>query len=405
MAILKNDFSILCIIGALSCLPACMDVRWVEKDQKDVNSTRSNELRAQSGSSSVLPNDEFNSYRVILRGLPGTSVSLQREIVGESKGTSSVILHLGVRHGEAVDAQVLGGNKYRYYFLNTETQERKGEDHVDILVPEDLKLSGEIYPESILGEKLFSGSPSPWGRIIFAEKTNLRTNGRDLVLKAHYIQFEQQVTIRSFAPGSEAKSQKDAVDGGRIFLSAQKAVGEVSFNLSGRKGFVGVEGSKPDPSLKGATGSSGQDALLVARGCPARQRPCLFLKECIRNATDGGVGGLGRQGYMGGPGGPGGDSAFLEVKIEEQSEFSMKVEGEPGIGGRGGLGGRGGDGGDGGPAGKIKGMGRNCRVAMKGQPGPEGERGRQGPWGPAGRRQSVYQWRDGQKLEIRRGDM
>ncbi|MBX3041623.1 MAG: hypothetical protein KF789_13035 [Bdellovibrionaceae bacterium] len=369
---------------------ACMEIRAVDRAHEVTQ-----KVDAQAGSSlsqwETQSTGSFNEYRVILKNVSEGILQVERELVTEGVPTKALPLQLGVFQGRAMDTQVEGGKTYRYHWVDSGTGQRVPGKSILVKVPLDLKIESEITPESDLGKVIFSAEKirPVYGTIVFSEKGSLTTNGHDLVIEADSIQGEK-VVIRTFDPANQAKDKKDKVNGGQITVTANKAVGDFHFELSGRQGLRGVEGKKPGPELMGRQGVQGKSGHKM----PGSD------DYCGLQPGNGGPGHQGATGYPGGPGEQGGDTAVLRLKILDGSQFQWTFRAEVGKGGEGGLGGEGGAGGPGGPAGKP---GYPC-TAQPGPAGPPGDRGRHGDWGVPGKISPIFEWRDGQMVEIRRGD-
>ncbi|HRO66091.1 MAG TPA: hypothetical protein PL182_00850, partial [Pseudobdellovibrionaceae bacterium] len=236
---------VLALVSTALCLAACMDIRAVDRKNRDEKDRIVRPL-AVSAPWEIQRTGEFNEYRVVFKNLEAGLLSVEREWVIEGKdGASTKVLplRLGVAKGRAMDSQVEGGKTYRYHWIDAETGERIPGKSVTVKVPLDLRIDREITPETELGKVIFGPEKTRpvYGKIVFLEKGALTTNGHDLRIEADLIEGEN-VTIRTFSSGNEAKKKEDLVDGGEIFFAVRKMTGRFHFDLSGRQGHQGEPG-------------------------------------------------------------------------------------------------------------------------------------------------------------------
>lgn len=265
---------------------------------------------------------------------------------------------------------------------------------------EDLELEGHVHPEDPKYKALFGSEVRTWRRVSAAPGTIISTLGQPFRLKAKEIEAPSLV-VRSF---SEEQAQKVdlklPVDGGKMQIEAERARGVIYFELRGRDGRSGAEGSALDPKSKGEPGKPGLDGELRRVQVSSCSRPgSCSKKKCTRIPTSGEPGKEGPAGRKGGSGFRGGNTPELVVRIRDSKELRMDVLQREGRGGAGGNGGPGGPGGAGGKAGRVI-YGKkattffpaDCGGAKEGEAGPQGPRGPSGDPGAEGKRRPVWMW-------------
>jgi hypothetical protein len=203
-------------------------------------------------------------------------------------------------------------------------------------------------------------------RFFILNSSKLKTNGFDLIIRAKKI-FAMNAEIFTFdpLPLSKVGFAPNGIDGangksgGMIDISSQMAIGAMVINLRGQTGGDGQFGepyaSRSSQGLGGEPGAYSFREVDTGRKIGVTEDTLIPLPEkqyyCSTNPKNGHRGDRGLAGHRGGNAGSGGSSGFLNLNIDEQSSFQVKLNREVGFAGKIGEGGPGQLGGLGGPAG------------------------------------------------------
>lgn len=381
--------SILVLLVALN-FAACVKIK----------SAKDNEKKSESGevpSAPLSPANDPGDLEYVLEGQEEPNKYLVRfdlknldlnQLVVQKKaqGTTQMLAVMVDENKHWIDANLPSGEviNYRFGYLRQSQFETFAEG--SITVPTDYVVKGE-RKLSLADIMLSDGNVKKqfeikgFHRIFFEKEARLITNGIPLVIEAEEI-FSQNGRISTFPENAKAEAGKDGRSGGDIKIFARRAYGELSIYMRGEQGGEGLEGKKPDASLKGERGIEGIDAIFTQDYIYCNEPGCdhrYFF--CQSQPTDGRDGGPGRQGYPGGRGGNGGATGNLNIEIESAEKFYLVIEKQKGTYGRGGLGGEGGEGGDGGRPGNaiVEGAQQQaCKVVKPGRKGAQGVRGPNG---------------------------
>ncbi|MBX3032814.1 MAG: hypothetical protein KF865_02740 [Bdellovibrionaceae bacterium] len=405
------------VLGAAFVFPACMDIRAVDKNRQEEEAVQQAPAEREPGwESSPTPEQdigepivrampELHRYRVIIPAKGGfTGLAIQKKRL-DRKNQEMVLVNLPVREEQAIDDNVEAGATYVYSWGQWRDQAFQIEGEKTLSIPIDVEIRGDNKADgetagTLLGE---AAAKHKFGRVLFHRDAVLQTDGKDLILRADEIIADQSV-IRTFPKDATARRGENGRHGGRLLLEAGKARGTLSVELRGENGGEGFPITHADPALNGARGANGRDGnlVLVSQDCRGSYY-CEEKRACSSQPTSGADGSPGKTGHSGLRGFRGGNAASLEVRIQDDSEFTLRPLSEPGLGGRGGPGGPGGEGGEGGEQGAVKGRTFNtvqvsgCQSVQKGQKGPAGSPGPQGPLGPDGLRAPICFWKGDQK--------
>lgn len=211
--------------------------------------------------------------------------------------------------------------------------------------------------------------------ILYTLGNNVRLHAEDLKITG---------LIATYPENQTAPQNQDGRSGGHLFVDAGMGEGILNIIMRGEKGGKGLEGEKPDSSMKGSPGQTGKDGDYFGTN-----------GICSSRATGGGIGGKGIKGHLGKNGKSGGDSGTLEVKIKNDVGITYSIQRKPGLSGEGGDGGAGGEGGDNGAPGRASFDCGGWRLAPDSNQGPGGDVGDKGQPGAAGVLQTVCINRNG----------
>lgn len=402
----SNLFKLFMGIAISAVTAACMDIRAVDKEVGPADGEGAQKFAPEGLFAEVHEREDIGSYEVRIAANDGR-LTLRKSSDGESK--TIVLIAQG---GQAIDADVVSGKRYRYERLEgagSVPSSAEVEVPLDFWAAEDLVLTAENNPfrEGVR-----------YRRLGFGPGVTVTTSGLEVTLEAERMEFDRAI-LQSWPEHDRASALNARKNGGRIELRAAVAEGDLHLELRGRHGEQGPDqfGERHDPQLKGRPGPRGTDARheFVHRtfdGSVGLTR----MARCVEQAGDGGRGEAGLRGWQGARGGRGGDAASLVVKVMDRSNLRLTVRSRPGEGGRGGLGSLGGEGGEGGAPGErfhpeLKKtpipavvLHENCREPLAGSRGPQGERGLDGAAGEEGRAGSVcFVNPETQKCEARDG--
>lgn len=251
-----------------------------------------------------------------------------------------------------------------------------------VAVPQDITV---LAPLELDRDTVLEG-----GRILFKKDSFIKTKGHLLTVHAKKLIVEPDFLIFTFSPDEKWTDTK-FLSGGSISIMALEATGFLSIKLQGASGENGRSGDElllknpamliPTSNLHGRAGTDGR----------VGQEPCFEVKRsmcgkiltCEVHPTNGEDGKTGPQGLHGENGHDGGDTGNLFIKIENERNFQLQLELNPGKAGRPGKGGQGGPGGQGGKAGKQSHP--TCRAALDGKAGAQGPVGNDGKAGSPGK--------------------
>lgn len=213
--------------------------------------------------------------------------------------------------------------------------------------------------------------------ITLTRRGALYTLGNNVRIHAESVNSDSGL-ISTFPENLVATIANQGRAGGHLMLEIGHGHGLVIVVMRGETGGKGLDGAKPDASMKGQQGKTGPENT----------------RECVTILGESGQPGL--KGHKGIKGAKGGNSGTLEISLYDDSELKIRSERYAGFGGKGGEGGDGGEGGGIGAPGLIP---RNCPppdffspVKCNGECpklGPQGEKGDQGDQGEKGEVQAI----------------
>lgn len=262
--------------------------------------------------------------------------------------------------------------------------------NTSVILP-DLVITRDSQKTKTLDMFKMSSGRYEFGNLIMERYALLETRGADIEIFTNRF-ISDYATIQTFSAEEavvEARELDNGRSGGKIYLQANSATGNLRVELRGTAGGKGAVGENATGiGSKGATGSNAK----LGRICEPRTKfnslPTVKLMAspqfcehfCSSDAGHGGKGGQGPAGGKGKIGGTGGSTGMLNVLVKKsEPSFDVILFAYPGFGGSGGDGGSGGAGGPGGDG------GNGHRLCNNGSPGAQGDQGPQGPMGDTGR--------------------
>lgn len=279
---------------------------------------------------------------------------------------------------------------YKFYSHETLSGESSATFYPDLIIPSQ----NEAGVTTLQSLKIKTGSYD-FGVVFFENRSLLRTEGAYLRIRAQRL-FADQAAVESFSAEKAREipvSGTVGLNGGRVIIEAQQAMGDLSITMRGTDGGQGYAGLLQTASgKKGATGTAGVRAKgpcehvgpkSVLSGDTWAAPAAIICEWTCHKPGNGGVGESGAAGNRGGNGMPGGASGLAQVIIEKElGRFTVNVESLPGYGGPGGIGSEGGLGGAGGDPGAIaNGCHEGAQAGAQGARGPKGADGDKGPDG------------------------
>ncbi len=229
-----------------------------------------------------------------------------------------------------------------------------------------------------------------YDRVFFRERIQITTLDSHLLIEAKEMHFTK-TQIQTFPEGAQADVGADGKSGGQIVLRADVAHGDLTVEMRGVHGGLGLPGRAPDENLRGRNGVSGLlPSMTLATHACGDDLFCMGLKKvytCSTPIPNGGDAENGLKGYPGGNGGRGGHTGKFQFEVSNSANLEVVMIQEPGLGGEPGQGGAGGLPGQPGTAWIPDGQTQNCGQPRDGSPGQQGLRGESGVVGVSGRSQ------------------
>lgn len=326
----------------------------------------------------IIPNAEVGLYDIVLtwpESIPGVSIQIKGENPVFPEGNSYAFT---AQSGDLVKVYMVALNQYRNPVDNYE---------FSIQVPKDLIVDRVMSLESTGAELFFK-------RIKFSSGGTLVSGLNDLMIKTEYLEVDNRDL--SWSRGrfdsphittielNTSTVSNHPYNGGKIRITAKKAVGELLINsigLDGNDGAKGLDASQElDSTLNGSEPTYNLHRTPGMRG-PDGNSPAYCKAKMTSSA------GAGKQGHAGGAGQDGvdgGNTPLFILNVEDYQDLKVYILSRPGKGGRGGEGGMGGPGGLGAYEKIFDDKCKPMRSKKKADDGARGESGANGKNGKNG---------------------